>query len=596
MVMNQTKLIKLGLSLNIKLIILLSFTIIILLWSFFQPPRRYGDGLEYLAMTVSIGNHFSPNLTEQDKVESQVIARLNNDKLNPDFPGYFKDLNGQYYSFHFWAYSMLCVPIYWFLKLLNANPLSVFQIMNAILLSVALYWTLFVSRIEDKLKIWFISGIIFNPIILYVHYTHPELYSFVLLYIALLCWMDERRVLACLFAVLASWQNPAIAIVPAYFGLVHLFILIKNKKITKEFMFVTISCFLVVVPYLWTYWHYHKFSLIGDKSTTGISIEKALNLMFDLNMGLFLYLPLHFVILVWLIFKRDKTAITFSLLLIIIALINSTQLNWNSGMSYINRYASWMIPLVLVGCYPFFKRINGKWFISSLVITSLFTGVIVTFCIVTYKQFNYITFSSFARLVMAKAPGLYNPPAEIFIERSKNIEITPDEAKNYLPLAATTDKGIKKVLVHENGKYRYYNEDIDLRAPSKTFTLSMPQESIFKSIVLDHYDGGWRGLEKSNDYFRWSTIRSNLYFSTGSVEGKKNITMVIASFERNRACEIKFNNAVVFRGDIPPDFNKLSFTADILAMNVITITSVDDDISKDTPQSLRFNVRNIEIT
>lgn len=593
--MAKSKFADITLPLKYKIIIIATYAIIILLWSFLQPPRRYGDGLEYISMTVSIANHFTPELKEQDRIESQKIAEMNNDKLNPDFPGYFQDVNGRYYSFHFWAYSLLCVPIYWILKLLNANTLSMFQILNAILLIVALYWTLFVSKIDERVRVWFVFGLIFNPILLYVHYTHPEVYSFVFLYIALLCWLDDKRVLACALAAIASWQNPGIAVVPAYFGLMELVRVIKAKQITKSFIFASICCSMVLVPYLWTYWKYKKFSIIGNISTTGISLEKSFSLLFDLNMGLFVYLPVHFIILFWLIFKRNKTALTFTLLLFVIALVNSTQLNWNSGMSYINRYAVWMIPIVLVGCYPYLSEDKNKFKIPSLVIISLTTGAIIMYCIGTYKQFNFITFTNFSKIVMAKAPALYNPPAEIFIERSKGIEVNPNEAFNYLPLALAAEDGIKKILVFEDGEYQYYNESVSLASSSIAYIVTKPQESIFKTEALQQYDSGWRGLEKSNDYFRWTTMKANLSFSLGIMKGVKNVSMDIASFEVDRICEIKINNTVVFKGMIPTDYTKITVTADMQPINNMTITSTSEDIKSNTPESIRFNIKNIEI-
>ncbi|MFD0676201.1 MULTISPECIES: hypothetical protein [unclassified Paenibacillus] len=581
-------------SINKKKIVFLLIAILILIWSFMSPPKRNADGLEYLAMTVSFANHFTPELTELDRNISQSIASANNDKLNSEFPGYYQDKKSRYYSFHFWFYSLLCTPVYMILKIFNLNLLSSFQITNCLLFLFAFYWTLFVSKLSDNLKIWLSSSLIFNPIVLYFNYTNPEVYSYVILYISLLAWLDEKRTLACALSAIASFQNPAIAIITAYFGLKEIIKSIKLKKVQINFLWTFFSCSSVLFPYLWFYWHYSVFSLIGEKATNGISLDRALNLLFDLNMGLFLYIPLLLLVLMFLVYKKDIQAINFIVLIFLVALVCSAQVNWNSAMAYINRYAVWMIPLAIVGSLSFITKLSRQRLIIFLVAFIFSTGSITVYCIATYKQFNYMLFSSVAKFVMAKTPALYNPPDELFIERIIGEEIGPNDAKKYLPIGVSNESGIRKILTVEDGKIKYQNGRVVLSGQNFVHSLgtSTANNSIFKFSGMQFFDSGWTGMELNKELFRWSKQQSNTYFSTGKKE-KVYITLDIASYRKNRDCEIRLNDQLVFKDVIPIDHRKVRFEADLYMFNKLTIIANDDNNGGDL--DIRFNVKNIEL-
>jgi len=127
---------------NDKLFICLLIFYALFLFSYLYvvKPLITGDGHEYLGMTISFFNHLSPELQEKDIILRNYVENINGIYFNTklDYSGYYESLNGAYYSWHFWLYSLLNLPAFSLLHSLGMNELRCFQITNSILLLISL--------------------------------------------------------------------------------------------------------------------------------------------------------------------------------------------------------------------------------------------------------------------------------------------------------------------------------------------------------------------------------------------------------------------------------------------------------------------------
>lgn len=63
---------------KINKVLVLFISIVFIVIGMLRTPIIIGDGREYLGMTISFANHFSFNLTEQDKIDRKSIENKNN--------------------------------------------------------------------------------------------------------------------------------------------------------------------------------------------------------------------------------------------------------------------------------------------------------------------------------------------------------------------------------------------------------------------------------------------------------------------------------------------------------------------------------------
>ncbi|MEK0313665.1 hypothetical protein [Cohnella sp. 56] len=537
------------------LLFFLIFSVSLLIVTSAKAPRLAGDGGEYLGMTVSFANHLGPDLTEKDIVKREEVIQANKlywweDGFNHF--GYFKALNGQEYSYHFWAYSLASTFVYKILDLFNLNLLSTFQITNALLMILLLYWIIYRTKADKKAKTWLLLCYFLNPIWLYLPWTHPEIFSFVFLFLGLLQHIQKKRKSALLFIAIGSWQNPAIALVALYICLLELIDIFKNKKILKRHIFAAMISLSVFFPYAWYYIHYRMFSIIGDTYTGPINLQKAISLFIDPNMGLIVYSPFLAICLVVFIFKRNKEALIGFIILGLMALICSVQLNWNSGMQFINRYSVWMIPVVIVFLISAIKKLkNYKMWMTIHVVIS---GAVLLGCLVTYSSYSYVKNSGFANLIYSSIPGLYNPPYDVFVERALGYEVS--DYKESLPIILATKDGVRKALINENTIITYTNSKNISLPTSRLFSLkSIAKESdIFKETnpnIFVSFLKGFYGLETNNEIsYRWMSKNSKLILFNNSSSLIKELEFDLVSFYEPRDCKIYLNNVEVFSGII----------------------------------------------
>ncbi len=423
----------------------------ILTLSFIQKPELTGDGSEYYLMLESLYNHQTPELRSEDinsfkeKEELYGFKVYQFDKDNA-YSGYFES-NGNFYSYHFFFYSLISLPVKIVLENLNLDVLKVFQITNALLLSIVVFVILRIKDFSELKKTILILFTIFNPILWFIFWSHPEVFSYSFLTLSLIYLLDKKLNLAIILSILASFQNFPLIIIPFLIFIYKLYLILKvnNFKILnltlsnlRDIVFTFLLSLISFIPLIFYLINFNTISLIsssGGTNTSLISLQRIFELVFDLNIGLLPYSPiflmLGLILFIYLFIKLKFLRIPLILSLISLIFIlglSSSTTNWNHGTTGPSRYVLWsIIPFLFFILLLFFKyfEVNRK-----LIILSGFNIVINLIILLSVflpnVSFGALNHSYLSKFVLDNYPSLYNPTAEIFAERTlgkENIDI-----------------------------------------------------------------------------------------------------------------------------------------------------------------------------
>ncbi|MGG3838350.1 hypothetical protein ABEV00_15205 [Paenibacillus thiaminolyticus] len=541
-----------------KVIFIILFSSLLVSTSLLVKPVLTGDGREYLGMTISFKNHLTFDLTQEDISERFEVEKKNNINYPDDFTyhGYYKSVDEKYYSYHFWFYSMINAIPYVLFEKLNINTLKSFQFTNCILYILLIHKIIFRTKLSNKIKIILVLISLLSPIIFYLNWTHPEVFSYVFLFMGLLNLYESKYKKAMSFTSLASLQNPPISIVSLYILLSEFWKrrnkIFKDQRTFLSFLSLGLISLINICPYLFYWLHFREFSLIsssGYASLDLITFDKIWSLFFDLNFGLIIYVPVLLLAFFYAVFKKDKIAIVSCGILILVSIVSATQLNWNSGMMYINRYSVWLIPLLIFGLLNFFENISLRKNVLLLMIFILTTGSVSIVCLKEHDYSNYIKFGPVAQFIISNFPTLYNPNFEIFYERSQGYEgINRAE----FPIEISNDNGIRKILVFDESSslMGYINGDLQL-ASNNIFMVKDQKNDLISSPYKFGFRNGWYPLEKlGEDKHRWMEKESTTLFIANDTKYHR-LKIVVTSFNIPRKCTISLNGDQIFEKTIP---------------------------------------------
>jgi hypothetical protein len=411
----------------VTLITFILFSAVILISMLFLKPQRYGDGNEYYLMLVSLRNHLSPDLQDKD-IQKAYRGEYNvfGEKADPRW-GYFQGRGGKWYSQHFWAYSLVNLPTSLTLELFRKNSAKTLQITNALLFIFLLGALTFFSGFDDGQKLLFMLLLFFSPALWFIHWTHPEVFMFSLVTLSLIFLRSNHFGLALTSAIIASFQNQVLVLFVLFLTIRAVLFFKFNPRtiirygILSTVVFVPNGFFLIV---------FGMFNPLHNASSiSNISVFRVFELLFDLNMGLFPYLPLTLLLFLGLVFyslfkKRifsDEVQI-FTLILALLALCASTD-NWNHGTSGPARYVIWILPflfyVVTDNSVTLLKFSATKIFLGSAVLLQVYLVIGGGFLI---RGEDYLKHTAAAEFVLNHFPQLYNPSFEIFCERTLHKE------------------------------------------------------------------------------------------------------------------------------------------------------------------------------
>ncbi len=517
---------------TIRNFIKLAFFSASLLWLYHvvtasNPPIR-GDGREYILMTQSFLNHSSSDLRNEDARDTVREFKKNNPTFADHFlncdsnedcgissligRGYFSDKNNKLYSYHFSFYSLVNIPASIITNKLSKSPTTSFYLTNSIFSIIALFFVIFFINESVLYKLTILILIASQATFAYLKWPHPESITLSLMIIAICLMKRNMFLLSSIIFAISSLQYQPLGLVSAIV-LLYGFIrelkelnvnpikdFITNKKlIIKYFSIAFISGTIVLIPSLFYLHHFSSPNIIasyGGSKTSLISLSRLMSLYFDLNQGAVLLYPIVILtsplIFVASIFTIKKNSSKNSLLLIFISLVAAipclTTTNWNSGADNVMRYAFWVsLPLVF-SFTEFIMNIKNKIMFYVVILLVFLSQAFISVLQFNDKYFasGHLSPSYVALALYNHSPSMYNPEAEIFIDRSLSREASIDRdypgyvKRGYLKkLIAPEDmqierlnpcKGSSPKIDKASDGYVYYNYDNDCKVAENTKT------------------------------------------------------------------------------------------------------------------------------
>jgi len=416
-----------------RLFFLIISLTILLAMILIHPEEYYPDGPEYLTMTESLFNHMSPDLQEKDVRTLASLRRKYNYLHDGYFPGaYFRTNDNKSYGMHFWGYSLFCLPAKYALHRLHLNELKALQITNALLLIVALFHIMFVSKLDERQKLLFALLSVFCPAFWFVHWTHPEMFTYAVLIISLVYMSIKNWPAATFTAAIASMQYQPLILWAAFLWVKGI---LESKIKWKALLLLSISLLPAMIPIVFYYAKFGVYSLLGVywADFSNISLFKVWELFFDFNLGMLPYLPITLFLFFWVIIRSLFTERKFSLeiqiflLTIAMMLLFTTVVSWNHTTSGPSRYLILMLPLIFYTLIIQPEVVNYERIKAPIYAYSLLLAVLVQIIIVSYgggfvsNMPNRYLHGPLARFILNRYPALYSPSKEIFVERTVHL-------------------------------------------------------------------------------------------------------------------------------------------------------------------------------
>lgn len=524
----------------------------LVLFALLVPAKMYGDGGYYYATLISLATDGWPAMSESSR--QLILSAFNLDVYKALSS---QGVDGNYYSWHFWFYSLINIPAYYFLSLFGIDTFKSFQLTNSILTIATVYYLAGQSRFTHFTKAFVVLMYLLVVSIPYILWTHPEVFSASLLLIACFEFINNRVKTTIILAALASYQNPSISLflVPVY--LYYLFSLRFHKKLTFIeiiYKFIPVVCisFLVFVPYIWYYSVFRMLNPIAQSLHINyflISFDRLHSFFFDLNQGMIVSaLPLIAGSVIYFFYKMVNKIKPnkYDLLLIALFLIvmpTLAQVNWNPGQSISLRYITWAAMPLLVWLALQLEEYRTK-LVTSVLVFFISLQMLLVFSvyggIFAYKSPSSVQHKPWVERIWNINPKLYNPIPEIFYERTLGREGKPKSPvefrnasgdlvklliKNDLDYeqyicgdsASLIKESISYNLVKLEQGYVYLNGPFDCR-------YSLPSKIHAKNIY-DKNAHGWSSLE---DWGFWSnTNKTELSLKSINIDATEKIKLVI---------------------------------------------------------------------
>lgn len=398
--------------------------------------RVGGDVVEYFGTSVSVMNHAGINLTPQDKTD--IEKWLGNGYFkNPEY--YLTGRDNNRFPVHFFAYSLVNVPVHAILRLTHQNELKTFALTNTIILSIIVFLILFFFVKNPRQRLMFIILVYLSPLIYHLAWPGPEVFSLSLILLSIFLFFENRFIAASVIAAVAAWQSQPLIFIPLSYAAMCIYYTpgvygghpggVNKSLLMKNILMVIFLTSIIFLPNIYYYialgapTAYAKLSNVGLSNFT---FKKLYELFFDLNIGVFFYMPVLFITGATSIFLMIKKHARYALILIpffLVALFYLTNNNWNNGTAGYGptRYSLFVIPLFIYTTLILLSW-NLRGFITLTAFIALQIFVLSFNGFLTPNLENTLVHTPYAKFALNKAPGLYNPTEEIFVERTSNRE------------------------------------------------------------------------------------------------------------------------------------------------------------------------------
>jgi hypothetical protein len=415
---------------------------LLLIFSFFYFSRQSvqiaGDIAEYYGITESVLSHGTINLTPSD--QSILSTKLHSEYFNN--PGYYLiGRNSNRYSVHFIFYSLLLIPFRLILRLFGQNELLSLTYTN-ILLTFSLIFLIFRFFIKNSFsRLVLLITLISSPLISFISWPGPDIIYCLLVLISIFLFDKKKYLSASIITAIASWHSQPLVILSLFYGLTYFlntnFTLINHRwKLNFELktIFSGLLVFLIFfLPYLYNLYAFSvltPWTLFQDGWTQisgfglqNISFKRTLEQFFDLNMGIFWYMPLIIIFGFYHWLESKKSNLWLFLPVILTALFYQTNPGWNFGTAGYgpSRHIIFIIPFFIYFLITSLRpKIKNYFLLFSIVISQFF--ILSQNGLFAPNFTKSLYHSPIAEYILNNFPQMYNPTPEIFIDRTNHTD------------------------------------------------------------------------------------------------------------------------------------------------------------------------------
>ena len=411
-----------------------------------ERPTAHADSAEYLLTAESLFNHGSPNLHPADLSSFGRIAShfpLEGDYGRP-LRQYLPAPDRRLYAIHFWAYPAAVLPAKLLLRLTGGNEFKAFQLTNVLFALGALAHVLFFSDLSATSRRLLAALLAASPFLPFLLWPHPEVVTAALTTSSLVLRRDGRRGPSVLAMSLASLQAAPLALAAMVLAVEGAWAtrVLDGAARRRAAVRLGLAFAPTLLPTLFAlvaYGHPGPLVLAGAYHPRHVTVFRALELLFDLNLGLLPYVPVTLALALGLTLVRlrpgrtgtdGRPAAAWLLAgLALVALACTGAANWNHGSVGPSRYGLWLLPFLFVLLAEAVEDSGSRLRRIVLplgIVAALTQGGIALARGGVHAPQDYTRHSSAARLVLDRWPALYSPTTEIFVERTRHEEVNPD--------------------------------------------------------------------------------------------------------------------------------------------------------------------------
>jgi hypothetical protein len=410
-----------------------------------MAPLIRGDADEYLAMMHAWATHQSPDVREADLAAVSAMGRDAGYREAPQNPyvGLYRGRNGAWYSYHFWAYSLLAVPAYSVARVVGANPINAMSLTNLWLVFAAILVAQSQLAGRDKRK-WVLLGLAgCGPLLWYLRWPSTEVFTWSFVVMGLSFLGARRHPLAALCVALATLQNPPVILLVA--------VIVASAVGTRDWRrsaMTVLAGALAGLPVVFYEALFGTPNLIGATGFSSIAFvtpARIWSMIADLDQGLLPFVPglLALLLVSGAVALRHRHIMPVMLIAAWLGMIvlSATTSNWNSGTDGLMRYGLWLLPVMAWIVAEAFPLIPAA---KPLVLAAIgLHGLLLLQPLGTY---GYLQHSPLANFVLDRAPALYNPEPEIFTEREHHRDV-PNYKAQLPAVRVNADGEVTKALV-----------------------------------------------------------------------------------------------------------------------------------------------------
>jgi hypothetical protein len=435
-----------------------------------------GDGPFYLAVQQGFLDHGGPSISA---FTEQLAREIGTDPLRDG--RVIRGLNGKVYGAHFWLYPLLSVPFAIPLKLIGANTLYAFLLLNVASFAFCAWVLRRSTALGGVGKSIILFSLAITAVAWYVSWPHPEVFTACLLISASVLLLERRYLASGILVGAAAAHNPSAVLMFAVIGVFQLHSMIYRREARDAWAILGLGARLLpglaiaAVPYIWSSVMFDVANPIianGYIDYAQICWAKFVSLFFDWNQGFAIGFPFLLTVFAVVFVERllnlrrhSMSPLQLGDVLIIATIAMAVpvlaQINFNAGQHYVSRYVAWLAAPFLVWAGLQIDRDDRLTALKGwLVGVGLYAVSYLVFF--THKIYYVLTiaprggpvyedqtlFKPIAALILSAFPSLYNPWPEIFIERSLRHEVSmrPEEKESMTTGYKGADGSYLKIL------------------------------------------------------------------------------------------------------------------------------------------------------